>query len=106
MYLIQEHFKQTIIYINSYILRENILINDKNVIIFKNVSILSYYLKNNNYAYLYWVQILPLWKCDPFKCNGNPDRPIPLSPVHRALKFSAVLGTILLNSSMMILPTT
>jgi hypothetical protein len=81
------------------------MINNKSVIIFKNVRIISYYLKNKNYCLLILVKILPLWNCDPFKCNGNPDKPIPFSPVQRALKFSAVLGTVLLNSSMMILPT-
>lgn len=33
------------------------------------------------------------WKDDPLKCRGFPDLPMPLSPVQRHRKFSAVRGT-------------
>lgn len=33
------------------------------------------------------------WKDDPLKCRGFPDFPMPLSPVQRHRKFSAVRGT-------------
>lgn len=33
------------------------------------------------------------WKVDPLKWSGLPEPPVPFSPVHRARKFSAVLGT-------------
>lgn len=49
--------------------------------------------------------IIPRWNDDPFKCSGFPDKPMPFSPVQRALKFSAVLGTTLLNNSITIRPT-
>lgn len=35
---------------------------------------------------------------DPLKCKGFPLDPTPFSPVHKALKFSAVLGTLSLNN--------
>lgn len=35
-----------------------------------------------------------LWKTLPLKCNLDPDEETPFSPVHKALKFSTVLGTV------------
>jgi len=49
--------------------------------------------------------IIPRWNDDPLKCSGFPDKPMPFSPVQRARKFSAVLGTTLLNNSITIRPT-
>mmetsp|Transcript_23780 Transcript_23780/g.39870 ORF Transcript_23780/g.39870 Transcript_23780/m.39870 type:complete len:200 (-) Transcript_23780:302-901(-) len=39
------------------------------------------------------------WNLLPLKCSGLPILPSPFSPVHSALKFSAVLGTPCANSS-------
>jgi hypothetical protein len=44
------------------------------------------------------------WKVEPLKCSGLPDWPVPFSPVHRALKFSTVLGTVFPNKPITILP--
>jgi hypothetical protein len=35
------------------------------------------------------------WNVDPLYDSGLPDAPTPFSPVHRARKFSTVLGTVL-----------
>ena len=45
-----------------------------------------------------------LWNLDPLKCNGFPNFPVPFSPVHRHLKFSAVFGTSEEYNSMTTLP--
>ena len=43
-----------------------------------------------------------LWKIDPLKAKGFPDFPTPFSPVHKALKFSEVLGTTFPNNPIII----
>lgn len=49
---------------------------------------------------------LLLWNGHFLKCSGHPvDLPMPFSPVHNALKFSAVFGSLSLNNSKTILPT-
>ena len=45
-----------------------------------------------------------LWKCEPWKCKSLPDFPAPFSPVHNALKFYAVFGTVFPNKPITILP--
>jgi len=77
---------------------------------FMNIeSCLYNVLLSSTYVSLFSVNtmslIIPLWNDDPFKCSGFPDKPLPFSPVQRALKFSAVLGTTLLNNSITIRPT-
>lgn len=47
---------------------------------------------------------LPLWKQHPLYQSGFPHCPTPFSPVHSALKFSAVFGTRSLNNSITTLP--
>merc|ERR1719191_148848 len=44
------------------------------------------------------------WKAEPLKWRGFPDLPMPFSPVQRARKFSAVLGTTSARSSMTMRP--
>lgn len=57
--------------------------------------------------YFVTVTHLLLWNGHFLKCSGHPvDLPMPFSPVHNALKFSAVLGSLSLNNSKTILPTT
>jgi len=38
------------------------------------------------------------WKTLFLKCSLNPEEDIPFSPVHKALKFSTVFGTVLPNN--------
>ena len=45
-----------------------------------------------------------LWKLDPLKWSGFPYFPTPFSPVHKALKFSTVFGTVSPKSPKTILP--
>jgi hypothetical protein len=42
-----------------------------------------------------WIMkdLMTRWKAEPLKWRGLPDWPRPFSPVQRARKFSAVLGT-------------
>ena len=45
-----------------------------------------------------------LWKIDPVNDSGLPLIPFPFSPVHRALKFSAVFGVTSPNNPISTLP--
>ncbi len=53
-----------------------------------------------------WIMncLITRWKLEPLKCSGLPSLPMPFSPVHRALKFSAVLGTTSSYSSKVMRP--
>ena len=52
-----------------------------------------------------WIMKSGMQRCMmlPLKCSFLPDLPMPRSPVHRHLKFSAVLGTTSASNAMTIL---